>query len=67
MRALLGHDRHVTWLLGVATLCLGLSVLAGRYHGRATDFIAGFFLGLSLTLNVAYLITLRRRRGATSA
>ncbi len=64
MRALCGPGRDLTWLLAVATLSLGVSVVTGRYHGHVIDFVSGFFLGLSLAVAVLYLVLTPRRRRA---
>lgn len=68
MRALGGPGRDRTWLLAVAILSLGASTLIGRHQGRVIDFVAGFFLGLSLAVSVFYLvIALRRGNGDAQA
>lgn len=61
MRALLSPGRDLTWLHAVATLSLCVSLLTGRYQGHTTDFISGFFLGLSLALCLFYLVVLAVR------
>ena len=64
MRALFGRDRDLTWVLAVAILSLGASILIGRHHGQVVDFVAGFFLGVALALSVCYLVLAAWRGGS---
>ncbi len=52
MGGLWSPGRDSTWMLAVAILALGVSVLIGRYDGHAVQFVAGFFLGVSLGVSL---------------
>ncbi len=48
-------------MLAIGMFTLTITIILGRFAGSGTiiDFLSGIFTGLSLTMNLAYLITLR--------
>jgi len=54
-------------LMAIGMMSLALGILIGRfltfeYAGfSVTDFVEGVLIGLSLTMNVAYLIRIRKK------
>lgn len=51
-------------LLSIGMFSLVLAILLGRYvgPGRLVNFLEGFFYGLSVVLNMAYLIRISRNK-----
>ncbi len=56
MSSLFSSDRGRTWLLAAAILSVGVSVAVGRLHGDVADFVAGFFLGISIALAFSWFV-----------
>ena len=54
-------------MLAVGSFSMVISIVLGRYSGvnPLVDFLAGVFTGMSLTLNLGFLIKWRMERNAT--
>jgi hypothetical protein len=56
-------------ILAIGMISLALGILIGRflhfeYLGfSATDFVEGILIGLSLVMNITYLVRKRRKKG----
>jgi len=53
-------------MLAIGSFSMVISILLGRYSGAnpLVDFLAGVFTGISLTLNLGFLIKWRMERNA---
>ncbi|MFW9824053.1 MAG: hypothetical protein ACFFE4_14000 [Candidatus Thorarchaeota archaeon] len=53
-------------LLAIGMFSFSIAILLGRFPGTATiiDFLSGLFTGLSITINLAYLIEVRLERNS---
>ena len=56
--------RDPQYLLIIGTSSLALAILIGVFGGDNSilNFLEGLFLGISLAMNLAYLLVLRRMR-----
>ncbi|MHA2398565.1 MAG: hypothetical protein ACXADU_06715 [Promethearchaeota archaeon] len=54
-------------MLAIGMFSLTIAILLGRFGGSGSiiDFLSGIFTGLSITMNLAYLIRLRLDKNST--
>ena len=64
--ALRKHPVRKEVLFAIGSFSLVISIILGRFSGinPVIDFFAGLFTGLSLTLNLSFLIKWRMERNA---